>query len=98
MYEAKFQAGEEVDFNTLKTIGGIRADEISREYTVEDIRGRIFRRKVIELDRLQSSFGADCWKVKETLKIFMTMSSYLPEVYYASMIDRNLIIYMTHFE
>lgn len=52
----------------------------------------------MNIDKLEADFGVDFWKVKEVFKIYMTMSQFLPEVYYAAIIDRNLVAYLTYFE
>lgn len=98
LFEAKFPSGEEINFENLSVVKGLRADEVSREYLVEDELGRKLRRKIINIDSLEANFGVEFWNVKEVLKIYMTMSSFLPEIFYAAKSERNLLLYITYYE
>lgn len=96
IFEAKMVGGEEVNFKQITVLQGLRCCEISTEYLVTDDAGHYMRKKVIDIDRLISVFGVEIWKVQEVLKIYMNLSTFLPEVYFAFVQKRDLVLYVTH--
>lgn len=98
LFEAKLPVGEEIDFSTLRPVRGLRQALYSKQYVMADSRDRPLRKVVVDLDEMKEKFGLEIDKMKKAFKIYMLMSSFLPEIYYAEIGASYLVLYMTHFE
>lgn len=97
IFEARIVNGDRIDFKNLSVVNPIRSSEYADEYLVRDDSDHYMRKKIINIDRLEKIFGVDMLKVQDLLKIYMSMSSYLPDIYFAAVQKRELSIYMTYY-
>ena len=99
LFQAKLAAGERFELEHFIIDKPLRAGEWGREYLVKDPESGVRAvLKIISLDRMEAVFGIEFWKVQEILKIYLSLSVFLPELYQATVTSGYLMLYSQYFE
>ena len=79
-------------------IKGTAHGEYTTTFMVEDEENRVFTKRVMCLDSLQTIFGVTAASLLDSFSICMQMSTYLPQIYLAGVESRHLEVYSTFYE